>query len=625
MDDPLEREAETAAQRANENTESGIASASLSAGVGRVARAPMLQRDDGLGEKKEETPFPRVPYREKAPTGETEPEEGEEKGPTLTLANAARPTCDPKGFLRKDYLVQPNTSTDDFGLTRFSGTVSMALTTRKVKGGVMLEPLKVAMPAITSVFTKDDTFIEGTVHFVNQGGADCPSGKVPLQWRIFSPGAAKIREGEMEHCEDLQYAYDVTFGWYAQVVDGLIAKGRTFLSEAAAFKHLQKLTGTAPANWPSIFECLAKKTKNRDGSKFTNAWHTPQVKPQPPRLDDIGACSLVQHARSARALGAQDFADFGLRELSQAAVLDVGVHVQVSPPSEIDTRCVHFAGARRHRRGHSLEVSDGATDLQTYYPSWSPDGTKLAFYSGRDGDGNIYSINVDGSGLEQLTDADGVDLPYGWSVGDRILFGSTRSGDFDIWSMDGDGGSEKKLTGMEGNELAAEWSPDGSRIAFQGEQLGNVDLFVMNEDGSDQINLTVRALSDGTPRWAPDGVRLAFVSGRDANDEIYTIDTQFSDLTRVTNALRDDRTPAWSPDGTRIAFISNRDLNRELYVANADGSGQRRLTNDESWESVPEWSPDGSVIAFASVREGRRDIYSIRSDGTGLTRLTNDE
>lgn len=289
VDGSLEREAETAARRATGDTGPSIASASLSAGVRRVARAPMLQRDNGPGGKKEEIPIERVPYGQKAPapTGETEPEEGEaEKRPKLTLASAARPTCDPTGLSRKDYLAQPHTSTDDFGLTRFAGTVSMALATRKVKGGVMLEPLKVALPAITSVYTKADTFIEGTAVVLGQEGAECPGGRVPLQWRIFAPGAAKIREGEMEHCEDLQYAYDVTLGWYAQVVDGLIAKGRTFPSEAAAFKRVEKLTGAHPTNWLSVFECLAKKTEKRDGRKFTNAWHMPRVKPRPPRLDD---------------------------------------------------------------------------------------------------------------------------------------------------------------------------------------------------------------------------------------------------------------------------------------------------------------------------------------------------
>jgi len=305
VDDPLEREAQTAAQRANKDTEPSIASAYLSAGVGSMALAPMLQRDDGSGAKKEEIPIPRVPYREEAPTGETVPEEGEEKSPALTLASAARPTCDPIGLARKDYLAQPNTSTEDFGLTRFAGTVSMVLTTRKVKGGVMLDPLQVSLPAITSVYTKADTFIEGTGVVLSQEGAECPGGKVPLQWRIFAPGAAKIREGEMEHCEDLQYAYDVTFGWYTQVVDGLIAKGRTFPSEVAAFRHLQKLTGTAPSNWPSIFGCLAKKTEQRDGRKFTNAWHTPRVKALPPRLDD--SCKFAR----VFVTGAANFPELG--------------------------------------------------------------------------------------------------------------------------------------------------------------------------------------------------------------------------------------------------------------------------------------------------------------------------
>ena len=271
-----------------------LSSASLSAVVGRVTGPNLLQRDDGPGEKKEEAPMPRVPYRENPPTDKNQTEEsGAEKGPSLTLASAARPTCNPQGLSRVDYLAQPNTSTDDFGLTRFAGNVSMALTTRKVKGGVMLEPLQVALPPITSVFTKADTFIEGTAVVLSQERAECHEGKVPLQWQILATGAAKIREGELEHCEDLQYAFDVTFGWYAQVVDDLIAKGKTFSSEAAAFKQLEKLTGAHPTKWSSVFTCLAKKTERRDGVKFSNAWHTPRVKALPPRMADSCKFSRV--------------------------------------------------------------------------------------------------------------------------------------------------------------------------------------------------------------------------------------------------------------------------------------------------------------------------------------------
>jgi hypothetical protein len=303
-DDSLEREAENAARRVAEADVSGTAGTSLSAGMGRLARAPLLQRDNGAGEKKEEVPLERVPYRE--PSGnKANADEQEEEPPPLTLATAARPACDPKGLVRKDYLAEPHTSTDDFGLTRFAGTVSMALTTRKVKGGVMLEPLKVRLPPITSVFTTADTFIEGTGVFVSQGGADCPSGKIPLQWRILPPGATKIREGEIEHCQDLQYAYDVTFGWYAQVVDGLIAKRQTFPSEAAAFNHLQRVTGAHPTSWLSVFECLTRKTELRDGKKGTNAWHVPRVKPLPPRLDD--SCKFAR----VLVTGATNFPELG--------------------------------------------------------------------------------------------------------------------------------------------------------------------------------------------------------------------------------------------------------------------------------------------------------------------------
>lgn len=270
---------------------------------------PMLQRNESPGRKKEEMPIEHVPFQEKAPppTGKTRPVGNKSAiSPKLELAKTARPTCNPKGLSRKDYLAQPHTSTNDFGLTRFAGNIKMELTTRKVRGRFMLEPLKVALPVITSFYTKADTFIEGEVVVLSNDRAKCPGGgKMPLQWQIFSPGANKIREGEVEHCMDLKYAYDVTLGWYSQVVDNLIAKRRRFRSVAAALKHLEKLTGTHPNNWVSVFECLAKKTEVRDGRKFTSAWHMPQVKPRPPRLKD--GCKFAR----ALVTGATNFPQLG--------------------------------------------------------------------------------------------------------------------------------------------------------------------------------------------------------------------------------------------------------------------------------------------------------------------------
>ena len=363
--DPLEREAEAAAQRANEDAVPSIASTSLFAGVSRLGRAPLLQRDDGPGDKKEETPLPRVPYRDKpaTPADEKQSQEDEpEKGPPLVLASGARPTCEPKGMVRKDYLAQPNTSIDDFGLTRFAGTVSMALPTRKVKGGVALEHLQVALPPITSVFTAADTFIEGTGTVLSQDRADCPDTKPPLQWRILPGGAAKIREGEIEHCDDLQYAYDVTFGWFAQVVDGLIAKGKTFPNEAAAFRHLKKLTGADPTNWPSIFGCLIGKTKLRDGKKFSNGWHTPRVKAQPPRLDDSCKFSRVYIT------GAPNFPELG-KHPTPSVITGCG-----ESPDAVKAVAAKAAAAKAAASGEGQQ--EGKTELPPKTPEPPPKSTE---------------------------------------------------------------------------------------------------------------------------------------------------------------------------------------------------------------------------------------------------------
>ena len=102
------------------------------------------------------------------------------------------------------------------------------------------------------------------------------------------------------------------------------------------------------------------------------------------------------------------------------------------------------------------------------YPTWSPDGRRLAFNSHRDGQFEIYVAGVDGSRPRNLT----------------------RNPGKDQWPA---------------------WSPDGSSIAFMSERAGSDDVFVMRADGSAVRNLThTRALDESHPVWMPDG-RLSFL------------------------------------------------------------------------------------------------------------------
>ena len=248
-------------------------------------------------------------------------------------------------------------------------------------------------------------------------------------------------------------------------------------------------------------------------------------------------------------------------------------------------------------------------------PAWSPDGRRIAFGSGRDGNREIYVMNADGSGVTRLTYNDAIDSGPAWSPdGRRIAFASTRDGSFEVYVMNADGSGVTRLTDNDAFDWYPAWSPDGRHIAFDSDRDGNWEIYVMNADGSGVTRLTYNGAADFSPAWSPDGRRVAFASYRDGKSEIYVMDA--SGVTRLTDNDVPDVSPTWSPDGRRIAFSSERDGNPEIYVMNADGSGVTRLTYNGARDFVTSWSPDGRRIAFYSNRDnGNWDIYVMNTAG----------
>ena len=249
---------------------------------------------------------------------------------------------------------------------------------------------------------------------------------------------------------------------------------------------------------------------------------------------------------------------------------------------------------------------------------------RIAFVSWRDGDAEIYVMNIDGSNQTRLTDNPAWDGNPAWSPdGSNIAFVSDRDGNQEVYVMNIDGSNQTRLTNNVESDYGPVWSPDGSKIAFESYRDGNQEIYVMNADGSDQRRLTDNPAADGADWplvWSPDGSKIAFVSDRDGNDEIYAMNTDGSNQTRLTNSLDPEWYPAWSPDGSKIAFSVARD---EIYVMTADGSQLTNLTNKTGNDWRPVWSPDGSRIAFESYRDGDQKIYVMNADGSEQIRLAN--
>jgi CSLREA domain-containing protein len=280
-------------------------------------------------------------------------------------------------------------------------------------------------------------------------------------------------------------------------------------------------------------------------------------------------------------------------------------------------------------------AGDPAADLS---PTWSPDGSKIAFYSSRGHE--IYVVNADGSGLTQLTAGGDGALDLAWSPdGSTIAFAGPFFSfdvivppdmDSPLSIVSADGSGQMRITQDAAYDPA--WSPDGSQIAFSSNRDGNHEIYVVNADGSGLTNLTkFSPASDSDPAWSPYDSHIAFVSDREGGDDIYVMKADGTNQARLTSDGPHNTSPAWSPDGSQIAFVSDRDGNDEIYVMNADGTGQTRLTNSATDDGEPVWSPaptsipvpSDERIAFSSDRDGDSEIYVMNPDGTGPTNLTN--
>ena len=320
-----------------------------------------------------------------------------------------------------------------------------------------------------------------------------------------------------------------------------------------------------------------------------------------------------------------------------------------------DDRRIAFATGIGDERLYQIKILDVESGEETLLargsdPTWSPDGSRIAFIR----DGNLYVIDVDGTGETKITNPTQpfVASPHWLPDGSRLLFSFAPPFEESVYVISADGGADLKLA----DGYAPVWSPDGERIAFVGGSTGlslsgESDIYVMNRDGTgvrklarygwsdlipqcfwwstwswspdgeliayddmaaEHIYLATvegeaepRSLTGGFgPTWSPDGSRIAFSTWRPGWEEAKagcTIQLTNVEGERETEELTAGESASWSPDGRRIAFLRDGDL----FVINADGTGERKLADtakdwglleDPGYRAEPRWSPDGSRL-----------------------------
>jgi len=291
-------------------------------------------------------------------------------------------------------------------------------------------------------------------------------------------------------------------------------------------------------------------------------------------------------------------------------------------------------------------------------PSFSNDGSRIAFTSWRDGNAEIYVMASDGSDVRRVTNDPAFDNYPVFSPDDtKLAFQSNRQDEHvEVYVQNlNDSSPARRITrGAELTGLAPKaWSPDGTELLVSTEQTGRgrirrIDIeplaqqLVVGDEGADlsfprpasdgQRLLYEARMPDGSlelritnletnatsrlfktepgypvefhlaPVWSPGHDMIAFCARADGNSEIFTIKADGAGPINVTrNPLRDTR-PAFTADGREIVFTRDAYGDALLYRMNVDGTGQRRLTSAPPHEVNPAVSPDGRHAAFAGDR-----------------------
>jgi TolB protein len=187
--------------------------------------------------------------------------------------------------------------------------------------------------------------------------------------------------------------------------------------------------------------------------------------------------------------------------------------------------------------GQRTMPASGNPERQNYLAAWSPDGSKLAFTTNRDGNPEIYVMNKDGSGLRRMTNNPAIDV-------------------------------------------SPTWSPTGNQLAWVSDRTGNPKIYIMNADGTGQRTLVGDPFSD-RPTWSRgqfNEIAYAARNGPGYDIKIYSFAT--GEATRVTDGIGSNESPAFAPNGRHIAFTSTRNGKAQLFTIDRDGQNLRQITRE---------------------------------------------
>ncbi|MBK5291718.1 MAG: PD40 domain-containing protein [Acidobacteriia bacterium] len=254
------------------------------------------------------------------------------------------------------------------------------------------------------------------------------------------------------------------------------------------------------------------------------------------------------------------------------------------------------------------------TSFRNTFPAFSPDGRRIAFHVRRRGvEADIYVMNADGGGMEQLTAHPGPDMMPSWTPdGKAVAYSSNRDGAFRLWRVSIENGKEELVTKAVLPRRLTRLSPDGRTVVSQESTREGLALWSLDlEQGRTRRLTDPGKESIGYPCWSRDSRWLA-AEKTELDDRQIVVIPATGGAARALTSQRGQNWPySWSPDNQRIAFAALRNGRWSLWWVDKKTGRQHRLTDPaplRTYVRYPDWSPAGDRIVYEHS-ETRGNLY----------------
>ncbi|MCD6680042.1 MAG: Tol-Pal system beta propeller repeat protein TolB [Burkholderiaceae bacterium] len=250
--------------------------------------------------------------------------------------------------------------------------------------------------------------------------------------------------------------------------------------------------------------------------------------------------------------------------------------------------------------------------------------TRIAFVSKQ---GTRFKLNVadwDGENVvSPLTSPEPIISPSWSPDGTRIAYVSFESKKPVVYVHTLATGQRVAVANFKGSNSAPAWSPDGRTLAVALTRDGLSQIYLIDADGSGTPRrLTTSPGIDTEPAFAPDGKSLYFTSDRGGSPQIYRMSLDGGAPARVTFGSSYNVSPRVSPDGRLLAYVTRRDGRFLVAVRDLNGNGQETILSETGREESPSFAPNSRWVMFATQVNGRDSLVAITVDGRVRQRLT---